>query len=55
MFVQEVIDIQHHIIIEYLAQLRFKRFQEVLRGQDTENTEETRRLLPVRISGSDRL
>jgi hypothetical protein len=43
LFVQEVIDIQHLIIIEYLAQLLFSRFQEVFRSQATVNTEETRR------------
>jgi len=54
LFVQEVIDIQHLIIIEYLAQLLFKRFQDVLRGQDTVNTEEIRQQLPKRISRCDR-
>lgn len=36
--VQEVIGIQHLIIIEYLAQLLVRRFQEVLRGQVYDNT-----------------
>ncbi len=55
LFVQEVIDIQHLVIIEYLAQLLFKRFQEVLREQDAENAKETRQQLPARISRCDRL
>ena len=54
LFVQEVIDIQHLIIIEYLAQLLFKRFQDVLRGQHTVNTEKIRQQLPKRISRCDR-
>ena len=37
-FVQEVIDTQHLIIIEYLAQLLFRRFQKVLRSQLVVNT-----------------
>ena len=53
LFVQEVIDIQHLIIIEYLAQLLFSRFQEVIRGQATVNTGETRRQLPMGISRCD--
>ena len=53
-FVQEVIDIQHLIIIEYLAQLLFKRFQEVLRGQVVVNTRQIRGQLPVGISRCDR-
>lgn len=54
LFVQEVINIQHLIIIEYLAQLLFSRFQEMIRGQATVNTEETRRQLPSGISRCDR-
>jgi hypothetical protein len=54
LFVQEVIDIQHLIIIEYLAQLLFKRFQEVLRCQAVVNTEEIREQLPAGISRCDR-
>ncbi len=53
-FVQEVIDIQHLIIIEYLAQLLFRRFQEVLRGQAVVNTKEIRQQLPRGISRCDR-
>jgi hypothetical protein len=34
-----VIGIQHVIIIEYLAQLLTKRFQEVIRLQHTKNRE----------------
>jgi hypothetical protein len=54
LFVQEVIDIQHLIIIEYLAQLLFKRFQEVLRCQAVVNTGEIRQQLPAGISRCDR-
>jgi len=54
LFVQEVIDIQHLIIIEYLAQLLYGRFQEVFRRQATVNTGETRQQLPMGISRSDR-
>ncbi len=54
LFVQEVIDIQHLIIIEYLAQLLFSRFQEVFRGQTAVNTGETRQQLPMGISRCDR-
>ena len=54
LFVQEVIDIQHLIIIEYLAQLLYGRFQEVFRSQATVNTEETRQQLPMGISRCDR-
>ncbi|MFQ5976337.1 MAG: hypothetical protein ACE5J5_08495, partial [Candidatus Hydrothermarchaeales archaeon] len=54
LLVQEVIDIQHLIIIEYLAQLLFKRFKDVLRGQAVVNTEEIRQQLPKGISRSDR-
>ncbi len=54
LFVQEVIDIQHLIIIEYLAQLLYGRFQDVFRGQATVNTGKTRQQLPSRISRCDR-
>jgi hypothetical protein len=37
-FVQEVIGIQHLIIIEYFGQLLMRRFQEVLKGQAFVNT-----------------
>lgn len=37
-FVQEVIGVQQLIIIEYLAQLLFKRFQEVIKRQSCVNT-----------------
>ena len=42
LYVQEVIDIQHLIIIEYLVQLISKRFQEVIRTQSVVYTEEIR-------------
>jgi hypothetical protein len=54
LLVQEVIDIQHLIIIEYLAQLLYGRFQEVFRSQATVNTAETRQQLPMGISRCDR-
>jgi hypothetical protein len=54
LFVQEVIDIQHLIIIEYLAQLLSRRFQEVIRRQSVVNTEEIRQQLPEGISRGDR-
>ncbi len=37
-FVQEVIGFQHLIIIDYLAQLLIRRFQEVLKSQAVVNT-----------------
>ena len=43
-YVQEVISIQHLIIIEYFGQLLFRRFQEVLRAQLTVMTGEIVRL-----------
>jgi len=55
LFVQEVIDIQHLIIIEYLAQLLLRRFQEVLRGQVVVNTRQIRQQSPLGISRCDRL
>ena len=45
-YVQEVISIQHIIIIEYFAQLLSRRFQEVLRAQPTVMTRKTGRLPP---------
>ena len=45
-YVQEVISIQHIIIIEYFGQLLFRRFQEVLRAQPTVITRKTGRLPP---------
>ena len=54
LLVQEVIDIQHLIIIEYLAQLLYGRFQGVFRSQATVNIGETRQQLPVGISRCDR-
>jgi hypothetical protein len=46
LFVQEVISIQHLIIIEYFGQLLYRRFQEVLRAQPTVITRKTGRLPP---------
>ena len=45
-YVQEVIGTQHLIIIEYLAQLLFRRFQEVLKGQVTVMANKIARLPP---------
>jgi len=54
-FVQEVIGIQHLIIIEYFGQLLVRRFQEVLKGQTPVNTRKIRRLLKDGSSRCDRL
>ena len=43
-FVQEVIGLQHSIIIEYLAQLLTRRFQEVLSSQVLVNARKVRQL-----------
>jgi hypothetical protein len=45
-YVQEVINIQHLVIIEYLGQLLFRRFQEVLKTQVTVITAKIERLPP---------
>lgn len=54
-FVQEVIGIQQLVIIEYLAQLLVRRFQEVFRGQVTANTGNLSQLPLVEFSRGDRL
>ena len=54
-FVQEVIGVQHLVIIEYLAQLLMRRFQEVLRGQLFGNTGQIRKLPRTGFSRGDRL
>jgi hypothetical protein len=54
-FVQEVIGIQHLIIIEYFGQLLLSRFQEVLRGQLIVNTRQLGGLLDMAFSRCDRL
>ncbi len=54
-YVQEVIGIQHLVIIEYLAQLLFRRFQEVLRGQVVVNTGQVSQLPGMVFSRCDRL
>jgi hypothetical protein len=54
-FVQEVIGVQHLIIIEYLAQLLMRRFQEVLRGQGVGTTGQIRQLPRMGFSRGDRL
>ena len=54
-FVQEVIGIQHLVIIEYFGQLLFGRFQEVLRGKVIVNTEQISVLPHLAFSRSDRL
>lgn len=53
--VQEVISVQHLIILEYFGQLLFRRFQEVLRRQVIINTVKAGRLLDSEVSRSDRL
>ena len=45
-YVQEVINIQHLVIIEYFGQLLFRRFQEVLKTQVTVITAKIDRLPP---------
>jgi len=54
-YVQEVIGIQHLVIIEYLAQLLLRRFQEVLRGQVVVNTGQVSQLPGMVFSRCDRL
>jgi len=54
LFVQEVIGIQHLVIIEYLAQLLRRRFQEVIRGKAFVTTRQTGRLPPGGFSRCDR-
>ena len=53
LYVQEVIDIQHLVIIEYLVQLLLRRFQEVIRAQFIVNTGEMAQQLPAGISRGD--
>jgi len=54
-YVQEVIGIQHLVIIEYLAQLLLRRFQEVLSGQVVVNTGQVSQLPGMVFSRCDRL
>ena len=54
LYVQEVIDIQHLVIIEYFAQLLLKRFQDVIKAQIVENTKESEQQSPEWISRFDR-
>lgn len=44
-FVQEVMGLQHLIIIEYLAQLLIRRFQEALRSQVVVNERQIKQLI----------
>ena len=53
--VQEAIGMQHLVIIEYLAQLMARRFQEVIRRQAVVNTEKTRGLSGNAFSRCDGL
>lgn len=53
-YVQEVIGIEHVVIIEYFGQLLFRRFQGVLRGQVLVNTAKLRGLSPVGVSRCNR-
>ncbi len=54
-YVQEVMGIQHAVIIEYLGQLLFRRFQEVIRGQVTVNTGKAGQLPGAGFPRGDRL
>ena len=54
LFVQEVIGIQHLVIIEYLAQLLLRRFQEVFRGKAPVMTRQIGRLPSGGFSRGDR-
>ncbi|MBW1888029.1 MAG: hypothetical protein JRI52_06730 [Deltaproteobacteria bacterium] len=53
--VQDVISIQHIIIIEYFGQLLFRRFQELIKGQVIVNPEEPGGQSPVGSSRGNRL
>jgi hypothetical protein len=53
--VQEVIGIQHAVIIDYFGQLLFQRFQEALKRQVIVNTKKVRQLPPLPFSRDDRL
>ena len=53
--VQEVISVQHIIILEYFGQLLFRRFQEVIKGQVIVNTGKASRLPDLGFSRGDRL
>jgi hypothetical protein len=53
-YVQEVISVQHLIIIEYFGQLLFRRFQAAIRGQVVVNTGQRRQLPPGGLSRCDR-
>ena len=55
LYVQEVIGIKHLIIIEYLAQLLVRRFQEALRGQPLVTTCKLSRLPGTVVSRGDGL
>ena len=54
-YVQEVIGAQHLIIIEYLAQLLLRRFQEAFTRQAAVNTGQMRQLPPMVCSRRDGL
>jgi len=54
-FVQEVIGVQHLLIIEYLAQLMVRRFQEVFKEQAIVNTGQIKQLSSMEFSRCDRL
>ena len=55
LYVQEVIGIKHLVIIEYLAQLLIRRFQEALRGQPLVTTGKLSRLPGAVVSRGDGL
>jgi hypothetical protein len=54
-FVQEVIGVQHLVIMEYLAQLILLRFQDMINAQITGKTSQTGRLPRKTFSRRDRL
>ena len=51
--IQEVIDPQQLVIIEYVAQVLWGRFQEVIQTQHVEIKRDPERLLPMAFSRSD--
>ena len=54
-YVQEVIGIEHLIIIEYFGQLLFRRFQDLIGGQVVVNTWQTKQLSHMGFSRCVRL
>jgi len=54
-FVQDVIGVQHLVIMDYMAQLIISRFQDVINAQLAEKTSQTGRLPRKKCSRRDRL